>query len=435
MRKKRFIASMLLVLTLVGVPIESRAVNLTDEDKKAMFSALRTSGLSDCAAAGIMGNVYGECGYDIGLTEAKAMNGIGLFQWSHGSGKDPAQAFFATEEHKNHPKITYKNTVGEDYDGTRDYTLCKDRGCQLAYGVVFCKGKITKDSKWASSYNAQVEALPVLKKAAEEGKIPKTIKTGYPFENWAKLDELEGATIQAYLDVYSARATKPFWVGGKGYDASDARTNEFIKEYPKRFGEAKAIYELCKGKYEAGETMGADSDMKESLAVAFKSQWSDEQLASYCKLTETNMDDVLKEAKRENLSAGHQHSLAAWEANIGYTDNWFLFCLRHLCIFVGICMIVWSMFIYTAYWFDRLNTFFDFSLVALLSIGRLHLSDTEQECTYFTRGKQSMRTVNNRAILTVCVLAIICGTFITTGTLYKLMLWTFLQAKLLLGSF
>ncbi len=436
LRKIKFLSCLVLVVTLIGiVPADVHAVQLPpDADIEAMYTALRTSGLTGESASALMGNIWGESYYDPKMLEGKNKNGIGMFQWTDNVMKEAAQKHFQGEEHKDHEKYTFENTVCGDLTGTRSYTLCAKRGCQMAYGVNFAKDKLDVKSKWASNYNDVVKELPILQEAITNNEIPKSITPAYPFDSWSKSTNIESATVQAYLDIFSASATRPFWIFSDGskspeYSTADIHTNVFVMECKKRIKEAKRVHDMCKDKYEAGESLGEDSELKEELAVAFKAEWSDEQLESYCRLTETNMDEVLESAKRENLSATNQHSLAEWEANVESNDNWLVWGIRHLCIFIGICMIVWAVAMYVFYWFDRLNVFGDFSLVAICSLNKLNLSETERECTYFSFQKQAVRTVNNRAMLVVCLLAVICGTFITTGTLYKVMLWTVLMAQ------
>lgn len=96
---------------------------------------------------------------------------------------------------------------------------------------------------------------------------------------------------------------------------------------------------------------------------------------------------------------------------------------RFVSIFFGIIFEVWMMLIYLSYWFDRLNNFFDFSLLSVLTFGRLRISPDESECTFAMTdlGKGDKRTVNHKKILEVCVLGLSFGALIVSGAIFEIL--------------
>lgn len=93
---------------------------------------------------------------------------------------------------------------------------------------------------------------------------------------------------------------------------------------------------------------------------------------------------------------------------------------RWLAILMGIIFEVWMMFLYLAYWFDRLNNFFDFSLLYVLSIGRLRISPDETECTFSVKSlaQSEVRTINHKKLLGVVIVGLGFGAIIISGQMF-----------------
>ena len=78
------------------------------------------------------------------------------------------------------------------------------------------------------------------------------------------------------------------------------------------------------------------------------------------------------------------------------------------------------LFIYLAYWFDRINNFVDIDLLKIVTFGRLVISPTEEECTFSMKelAKGQTRTINHRHILYVCIVGLAFGTLIVSGKVF-----------------
>ena len=88
----------------------------------------------------------------------------------------------------------------------------------------------------------------------------------------------------------------------------------------------------------------------------------------------------------------------------------------------GILLMVWCVLIYLAYWFDRINNLFDFDLLVILTLGKLRISETEEDCTFSLASltkETGIRTVNHRAILGICITGIAFGVIVISGYLYR----------------
>ncbi|MDE6946827.1 MAG: hypothetical protein K2P14_06570 [Anaeroplasmataceae bacterium] len=93
---------------------------------------------------------------------------------------------------------------------------------------------------------------------------------------------------------------------------------------------------------------------------------------------------------------------------------------RTVSLFMGIVFEVWMMFIYLAYWFDRINNFFDFPLLPICTFGRLRISADETECTFrvTSLAKGEMRTINHKHLLGVVITGLAFGSLIISGVMF-----------------
>lgn len=80
---------------------------------------------------------------------------------------------------------------------------------------------------------------------------------------------------------------------------------------------------------------------------------------------------------------------------------------------------------------DRINNFIDIEFLPIITMGKLKVSPEENDCSFFTVGKQrgEVKTVNHKAVIVICIIGIACAVLIITGKVYDLL--TFLVRKML----
>ena len=149
--------------------------------------------------------------------------------------------------------------------------------------------------------------------------------------------------------------------------------------------------------------------------------YSEEQLFSNMTLMEAPIEEML-DISIEDFGQDDREALDNWKMNVekeqekNSANAW----IRRIVMLFGILITIWSLLVYIAYWFDRLNNLIDFSLLEILTFQRLSLSDTEETCTFSLRHLgERKRTVNHRAILMVAVIGMVFGALLISGTLYK----------------
>lgn len=175
------------------------------------------------------------------------------------------------------------------------------------------------------------------------------------------------------------------------------------------------------------------SSSSESESLTYMSElastgfFTESDLANYASLSELNVDAVLlSNAIRSNLTSQELKTLADWERNVKVNsfENTMVVGARKVLVLFGILVEIWSLLIYLAYWFDRLNNFIPIDLLHILSLGRLRIADDVTEATYSLRNNSSksrVKTVNHRAVLFIVILGLTFGTLIISGYIFVLL--------------
>ena len=130
-------------------------------------------------------------------------------------------------------------------------------------------------------------------------------------------------------------------------------------------------------------------------------------------------------AQLEDMNDGDIYEVENWKNDLDKADSEGILIRggRFISILFGILFEVWMMLIYLSYWFDRLNNFFDFSVLSILTFGRLRISPDESECTFSMTdlGKGEKRTVNHKKILEVCIIGLAFGALIVSGAIFSIL--------------
>ena len=195
---------------------------------------------------------------------------------------------------------------------------------------------------------------------------------------------------------------------------------------------AKAVHEylVAVGMNSAG---GQDDPTlnpeKEQLAwqLTMAGYWSETDLTAYCKLNEIDINsEFIQKALKDNLDRTDREALNNWNEQIKTEEeNTFQSVFRIIIVIFGIILTIWAVFLYLAYWVDRLNNFIEVDFVAILTFNKFRISEDETKCTYMVKNRadSKIRTVNHRAILFICGVMIGTGVLMVTGLVYKLVFW------------
>lgn len=245
----------------------------------------------------------------------------------------------------------------------------------------------------------------------------------------------QGANHATCFSGFDSSGTAYLYDSGCGtyVDAANGNYNisfEDAYNYKYRFSYVVA-WELSNGKMKdkcGGVSQKADKETAEDIGIDGMIQtsgnmngyYSADQLGQYAKVGEVTID--FETATIDSFGQTDRDALETWKTNVeserdkNSVNAW----IRRIVMIFGIMITIWSLLIYIAYWFDRLNNLLDFSLLELLTFQKLSLSDTEENCTFSLRHiGEKKRTVNHRAILIIAVIGIVFGALLISGTIYK----------------
>lgn len=383
----KLIATLLLIVTLLSVLVPVKVFAGANPDAlgeaektraESLYKYLIANGYSAEAACGILGNADQESG----------------FSDAYNSGSRSYYGYFQMSSDSWSNLKAWASSSSLDYnDITTQFKYVEANGLDMWTSV------LSSPSFDAFKTTSNVQEAAEAFMAAYERCVVKKDKTGY---------KCTAVTLNtSYLKDSST------WKYPAEYQEGQTRV-----DYANAFATAFA------GITPDPEASGPSDNIGEGALKGMV--YTEEELSAYRKLGEMNIDEIyLSNAHRDSLSQQDIENLANWERNINNntSDSGAIHCLRIFVMFMGIILIVWSVIIYLSYWFDRINNFIDLDLLGILTFNKLHISDTEEECTFHlkTLGKTDKKTVNHRAVCIVCITGICFGTLIVSGTLYKLL--------------
>ena len=174
---------------------------------------------------------------------------------------------------------------------------------------------------------------------------------------------------------------------------------------------------------------GGNEEKKEVSEKYMKGMYDEKELSAWTKIINEYYINY-KDITRDSLGQNDLNSLSDWEDNVNYDnlENHGVFhFFRVFFMVIGILMIIWAALLYCCYWFDRVNPFFEFSLVNIFTLGKLATAPTDEECNYtvkdfFKNNQGQAKYVNHKYIIVVCLSIIFFAMLIITGTIYKIVM-------------
>ncbi len=384
------------------------------------ISSLRTDGFNDNGIAGVLGNIKVEGGASSEFCiegywgeDKKTKDGKTYSQFKLGSTYD----YGNVEPHWYTSPSSGKVMGGEghglaQWSFGRASALTKFAKNHPDYGYVTVKHK---HKSYDSSVQVGTFSMPSL-----GGQVCFMIK------------ELNSEGYKACKNAVKD-ASSPEAAAKDFHDMYEKSGTGNVSDRQKAAKEALDLVKECTAVYGDGSTSGATSGgTKKSTAsklatdLAMDNIWSESQLSAFNKLTEDDiMSDYLANATKDKLGVNELESMENWKTNVDSLskDSTLSSIARRIVMLVGILLCVWSVLLYIAYWFDRINNFIDFNFLGVVSFGRLRISDTESECTWGNKDVNGIRTVNHRVILTICIISIAFAVFIISGKIFQVVGW------------
>lgn len=234
-----------------------------------------------------------------------------------------------------------------------------------------------------------------------------------------------GKTIEAMGSAYgvcegtvgSGKYTYAFVVNGITYDGTTA-------EVPSGDDSTDNGGSTDNDDTDGGNTDNGDgTETTSSGTIVLKGAYNENMLAS----VNTMGECVLTYSDPSSLTVNQTYTLNNWVNTIDSSmqDTVLVTWMRRIVTWLGVAFTLWMIFLYLAYWFDRVNILFEFSLLPLISFNRLMVSPDENKCTWQfsemikARSNEPM-TVNNRAMIEIVIIGCIFGGLIISGVLFKI---------------
>lgn len=337
-----------------------------------LYAYLKLAGYSDYAAAGICGNADQE----MSLSSGRGSGDLcGTFQMSDDAWTKCsnwcADNSLDVDDVVNQFKYIEASTLESDFNS-------------------YCKGLSLEDYKACTDIITGMEGFMVAFERCVYGeytcqKVTPNYSTEYKYQDGDKRNQYSSSIYEALVGTAPADS-------GASADGSSSDTSNQSKEQVKQ----------------------------QLLASGY---YTDEQLSSYIKLRETNIDEqYLVKATRDNLNQSDLENLASWEDNVNNSkkEYGFIAWMRIIVMWVGIIFTIYIFLLYLAYWFDKLNSLIDLDMLSIMTFGRLHVAIDDKEANFSLGKKQDRMTVNHKDMLFICITGLIFGTLLITGTFYKI---------------
>lgn len=215
--------------------------------------------------------------------------------------------------------------------------------------------------------------------------------------------------------------------GDKYYCMESSHYYEVDKEYTydEVFGgiHSNGAWAFWGGNGYQGETASPTMEQAGSTGVAdyfAKTEWELEGMGGAGLKREFDDFNVDLPTK-DSLSKDIQQWMETMQEDIIYknTEKPVVY-MRALLAALAIVMCIYAVFLYFAYWLDRLNNFFEFHLLSLLTLGRLDISPDDKTSTFHHSGKDSKtRIVVHKDMVYIVVLLITASMLVLSGAAFS----------------
>lgn len=349
------------------------------EDLLSIYAVLKTSDVDDYHSAAILVNGMRESSLvpDAGQSGGGA---IGIWQWDGGR-RSELQAFSAEQ--------------GDQVYNIKGYSIGG-----VATQVAFMLKELTGGQWIANKPSGLYTAVnwTEAKEACTDDSID--------FGSAMSIEDWQACQDPVALSIY--------------FTACFERCAYRIDIYNEGAAQSLDMYKLLSGAEVEGNT---NPELDQDLAKVMVSSglWDETQFVKWKVMTNA----PITFAEISDMNDADIYDVENWKNDLDKKNSEGILIRggRFLSMLFGILFEVWMMLIYLSYWFDRLNNFFDFSVLSILTFGRLRISPDESECTFSMTdlGKGEKRTVNHKKILEVCIIGLAFGALIVSGALFQIL--------------
>ena len=115
-------------------------------------------------------------------------------------------------------------------------------------------------------------------------------------------------------------------------------------------------------------------------------------------------------------------------------DSWGIRVINIFSIIIGVALIVFAILICLFYWFDIVNTFTDFSVLQMISLGNLYPVSRDDMSDYMRNKKGDVKYVTFKDVLIIAALLCIVGfLFLESQNVIRFIIWTYQYIMKIVG--
>lgn len=383
----------------------------TEEDLfswSSVICAFRTDGFCDGAIAGVMGNMKAEAGGTVyaieGFSGKKTQEGV-------------TYAGFETGNEYTYSKDTYPSSVSGGGHGLVQWSNSRaialyNFGQTCEYPTVTVSHLNIRTGK-----EAPVNEYHTCKIPNVSGQLAFALE---------EMHTSEAGTKTAVKDM-----TDPASAAIKFHDKYErsSDTSEMKARRGKYAVLALPAVQACTGvvgeagKWGSGSTTDASNDSNQLLLrdmVSF-GYWDESQFVQFAGL----IDCDIPFAVITDLSANDLMIMTDWKNSIAARKRDEASRIpRAVFMFVGIFVVIWSTMLYVAHLFDRINNFFEGSLLKIISFGKL-MPSPDETTNSFNNANAGTKAVTHKQIVMVSLSGIALGILLLSGKIYLLVMYVY----------
>lgn len=370
-----------------------------------VISALRTDGASDEVVAGIMCNIKAEAGRGVYTLEGyygdkTTVDGFKYTEFEDGGTYD----YGSTEP--------YWYESGGDYMGGAGHGLVqwtyREDDLENFYNENKDKYSFVTITHWIKHWSSQTGSK-FTSKSTHTCHLADVAGQVY-FLIW-DLNEGNGAGVKD--EIYSCTTAED---AAEAFCRKYERPAEVDSAVSQRRGYAADALKLVKSCTSVQGTPSAtvgQSTVNMANGLVEMGLWNEDQLVDFSRLSES----ALSFMDRSDLNLIDAGEVVAWRKSIDVVKEDKRYAApRQAFVFVGIVLVVWSILLYIAFWFDKINNFVQIQLLPLLSLGILQVSPDEFS-TNFDDKRIGKKVVVHKNIIFIVLIGITLGVLLLTQRL------------------
>lgn len=367
-----------------------------NETAQIIWTFLKSNGFNDVAISAMIGNFVAESSLKYSASEGGTSDGAdgrGIAQWTTcetgglGTGVHKKIAEFASSTHG------HLNKTPNSSDIANTWLDCLE--CQLKF--------LISDPSYG---NKNLTACGF----SSHTKTPVSPDAFYLVDfgsyDWlgANNNDLDKA-IQQATEIYCFRWEVP---------------SNYYSHIQLRVSSAKEAYKVYSNMKIDAKSKTVTKEKGKPVTYDGALSWVTEEY--FVDVSEFKENDLQLMSARD-LTLVDRTSVGDWRRNIEYNKKELQVRYpRSSVMFIGILLMVYSILLYLAYWFDRVNNFLEISLLGILTMGRFQVSPDDIISNFKDSGGGTKILVH-KDIVSVVLIGVAIGIFLVSGRVFNFTDW------------